>query len=82
MSASISSEDLARRLDEVERKLDAVIAALGVRRAGVNVQQPQPGWLNEIRGMFANEPAFGEVIEYGRQFRNADRPSDDEDLGK
>lgn len=82
MSTTINGEELERRLDEVERKLDGVIAALGVLKASVNVQQPQPGWLHDLCGMFADEPAFGEVIEYGRQFRNADRPADDDEASR
>jgi hypothetical protein len=40
--------------------------------------KPQPDhWLNQIIGSFKDEPAFDEVLEYGRAFREADRPPED-----
>ena len=82
MSTTFTNDELARRLEEVERKLDGIIAVLGVQKSDPSVQQPQPGWLHDICGMFADEPAFGEVIEYGRQFRNADRPHEDDEVSR
>lgn len=75
LAMTITNEEIVRRLEVVERRLDELAAVL-------RVKQPQPGWLNEIRGMFANEPAFGEVIKYGRQLRNSDRPADHDDLNE
>lgn len=75
MSATITNEELVRRLEVVERRLDELASV-------VRVQQPQPGWLHGFYGMFANEPAFEKVIEYGRQFRNADRPADDDEANQ
>ena len=37
---------------------------------------PAEDWLEEMTGSFKDEPAFDEVVEYGRQFRWADRPAD------
>jgi hypothetical protein len=75
MSATITNEELVRRLEQVERRLDELASV-------VRVQKPQPGWLDSFCGMFADEPAFKEVIEYGRQFRNADRPPDGDEVNR
>jgi len=37
--------------------------------------QPAANWLEELTGSFKDEPAFDEVVEYGRQFRWLDRPA-------
>ena len=34
-------------------------------------------WLDRISGSLANEPAFAEVLKYGREFRESDRPAED-----
>jgi hypothetical protein len=36
--------------------------------------RPSENWLEELTGSFKDEPAFDQVIEYGRQFRWSDRP--------
>ena len=41
---------------------------------------PDTNWLEKVIGSMKDEPAFLEVVEYGRAFRQADRPSDDEDV--
>ena len=33
-------------------------------------------WIRQISGIFEDEPEFEKVIEYGREFRWADRPTD------
>jgi hypothetical protein len=36
-----------------------------------------PDWLNRVIGSMNDEPAFDEVLAYGRAIRQADRPPDD-----
>jgi hypothetical protein len=36
-------------------------------------------WWEEISGEFAEVPAFGEVVDFGRRFREAQRPAADEE---
>ena len=36
-------------------------------------------WLNEVAGSISDEVAFEEALEYGRAFRQADRPADEDD---
>jgi hypothetical protein len=33
--------------------------------------------LAQVTGSFKDEPAFAEVLEYGRAFRQADRPPEE-----
>jgi len=75
MSATITNEELVRRLEALERRLDE-LDSVG------HVQKPQPGWLNSLIGMFADEPEFAKVVEYGRQHRNSDRPPDDDEVSR
>jgi uncharacterized protein len=35
-------------------------------------------WLNQVVGSISDEAAFAEALEYGRAFRQADRPPDDD----
>ena len=39
---------------------------------------PEGDWIARVTGSFRDEPAFDEVLEYGRAFRHADRPAEDE----
>ncbi len=36
-------------------------------------------WLDKLIGSISDEPAFLEALEYGRSFRQADKPVDDGD---
>jgi hypothetical protein len=61
---------------ELEQRLAAVEAAVNDLRR--QVAGPQPAdWLARFDGAFENEPAFAEVVKYGRELREADRPAGD-----
>ena len=47
-------------------------------RAGVKARNPAPDWLDRVIGSMKDEPAFDEVLAYGRAIRQADRPADDQ----
>ncbi|NJP12150.1 MAG: hypothetical protein HC866_24015 [Leptolyngbyaceae cyanobacterium RU_5_1] len=55
----------------LEERLAAVEAAIvELQKQVVN---PQPtNWLHQITGSFKNEPAFEEVLAYGRAIRQGD----------
>ncbi len=59
----------------VEERLDALELALA------EVQRRLPpaaaDWISRVTGSQKEEPAFEEVLEYGRTFRQADRPAED-----
>jgi hypothetical protein len=59
----------------LEQRLEAVEAAI------VELKQQksnsEPNWIEQITGSFKDDPIFEEVLAYGREFRYADRPSDE-----
>jgi hypothetical protein len=42
----------------------------------VAARGPAPNWLERLTGLMKDEPAFAEILEYGRAIRQADRPPD------
>ncbi len=40
---------------------------------------PESNWLEKLIGSISDEPAFLEALEYGRAFRQADKPMDETD---
>jgi hypothetical protein len=60
----------------LEQRLSAVEAADAQlqRRLPLSVAD----WIEQITGTFKDEPAFEEVIAYGRAFRAADHPPADD----
>lgn len=68
MSQSPSTED---RL----ATLEAEVAQIKERLQ--RVAEP-PNWLDRVVGSMSRYPDFREVLRLGREFREADRPPDDE----
>jgi hypothetical protein len=58
----------------IEQRLSAVEAAIAEIRRRLPPSTPAPDWLEQVIGSFKDEPAFEEVLAYGRAFRIADRP--------
>jgi hypothetical protein len=56
-------------------ELEAIVRDLQQRLDSIT---PAPNWLQRIIGSFKDEPGFEEVLEYGRAFRQADRPAEDD----
>ncbi len=63
---------LERRLTTLEQEVNKL-----KRQADGNV--PSSYWLDKLIGSISDESAFLEALEYGRSFREADRPVDDYD---
>ncbi len=55
----------------LEERLAAVEAAIAELQKQVRTPQPT-NWLQEITGSFRDEPAFEEVLAYGRAIRQGD----------
>ncbi|MGK7896814.1 MAG: hypothetical protein AB4372_25180 [Xenococcus sp. (in: cyanobacteria)] len=55
----------------LEERLAAVEAAVAKLQRQVETPQPK-NWLEQITGSFKDEPAFDEVIAYGRAIRQGD----------
>lgn len=64
----------------IEQRLKAVEEAVAEIQRRAAEEVPPPIWVDRFTGAFKDEPAFAEVVAYGRAFRQADRPpGDDED---
>jgi hypothetical protein len=55
----------------LEERLSAVEAAIAQLQKQVATQEPM-NWLQQITGSFKDEPAFEEVLAYGRAIRQGD----------
>jgi hypothetical protein len=55
----------------LEDRLAAVEAAIALLQKQVAAPQPT-NWLQQITGSFKDEPAFEEVLAYGRAIRRGD----------
>jgi hypothetical protein len=61
----------------LEQRLAAVEAAVSAIQRQLATQVPARNWLEQVIGSLKDEPAFEEVLEYGRAIREADRPPED-----
>ena len=57
--------------NSLEERLAAVESAISQLQQQVATPQPT-NWLQQITGSFKDEPAFEEVLAYGRQIRQGD----------
>ena len=57
----------------LEERLAAVEEAITQLQKQVTSQEPT-NWLQEITGSFKDEPAFEELLAYGRAIRQSDKP--------
>ena len=53
----------------IEDRLAAVEVALANLQHQILKDSRNENWLEQFTGSFKDEPAFSEVVEYGRQFR-------------
>ncbi len=60
----------------IEQRLAAVETAVVEIQRRLACDTKAPSWVERFTGAFENEPAFPEVVEYGRAIRAADRPRD------
>jgi hypothetical protein len=63
----------------IEDRLAAVEAGVAELRDHLLVQPPAPDWLEQVIGSFKDEPAFEEVLEYGRAIRKGEMSVEDVD---
>ena len=61
----------------VEQRIAALERAVAELQKGAAGQEPTEPWWHRVVGSFADEPAFEEVLEFGRQFRASDEPPED-----
>jgi hypothetical protein len=63
----------------VEERLAALEAAIAELRNHRVIQPPAPDWLEQVVGSFQDEPAFEEVLAYGRAIRKGELSVEDVD---
>jgi hypothetical protein len=56
--------------------VEAAVAELREHRM---IQKPAPDWLEQVVGSFEDEPAFEEVLAYGRAIRKGELSVEDVD---
>ncbi len=60
----------------IEQRVSQVEAAICELQQHKSLSEPN--WLKEIAVSFTNDPIFDEVMAYGREIGQADRPEDGE----
>jgi hypothetical protein len=60
----------------VEQRLLALEQAVADLQKQVTLRPQSADWLAKVVGSISDEAAFLEALEYGRVFRNADRPEE------
>jgi hypothetical protein len=65
----------------IEDRLAALEAAVAELKGSQLIQRPAPDWLEEIIGSFEDEPAFEEVLAYGRAIRKGEPLPSPDDVG-
>ncbi|HWG43964.1 MAG TPA: hypothetical protein VN688_14395 [Gemmataceae bacterium] len=63
----------------IEQRLAALEAAVKEIQNRLGPPPPAPNWLDKVIGSMKDEPAFLEMLEYGRAYRQADYPPEDAD---
>lgn len=61
----------------IEKRLTAVEEAVREIQDALKTRKPADDWLNRVIGSMKDEPAFDEVLAYGREMRESDRPAED-----
>jgi hypothetical protein len=68
----IKEEDVERRLAAIEQ------AVAEIQRRLAKMPDPD-NWLDRVIGSVTDVEAFEEALKYGREFRDSDRPADEDD---
>jgi hypothetical protein len=61
----------------IEQRLAAVERAIAEIQQQLKSGAQTVNWIERFTGSFKDEPAFAEVVEFGRAMRAADRPPED-----
>jgi hypothetical protein len=62
----------------LEERMAALEEAVRELQESMKSRSPAPDWLDRVIGSMKDEPAFDEVLAYGKAIRQADRPADDQ----
>lgn len=61
-------ESMAMTLEQIERRVDDLEQQVAAMRRETHPLQPLPR-VEETFGMFADDPAFDDVVRFGREYR-------------
>jgi hypothetical protein len=61
----------------LEQRITVLEQAVRELQEAMKARTPAPDWLEHVIGSMKEEPAFDEVLAYGRAIREADRPAED-----
>jgi hypothetical protein len=62
----------------LEKRMTVLEEAVRELREELTARKPAPDWLDRVIGSMKDEPAFDEVVAYGRAIRQADHPTVDQ----
>jgi hypothetical protein len=62
----------------LEQRLTVLEEAVRELQEAMKARTPALDWLDRVIGSMKDEPAFDEVLAYGRAIRHADRPAEDD----
>jgi hypothetical protein len=65
-------------INELEQRVSVVEQAIAELQHRTGDPKAADNWLQKVRGSFKGDPVFAKMIEYGREIRNADRPTDEQ----
>lgn len=63
----------------IEERLTAVERELADLKTRLSATPKSENWVDKISGSFKDDPEFDEILRLGREFRQADRPKDDDE---
>lgn len=79
----MTTEQLEERVATLEREL-AEIKQILVSSTLLPAPSPLPpaksNWIKEVTGSMADFPVFAEVVRLGREWRESQRPTEDEEF--
>jgi hypothetical protein len=61
----------------LESRITALEAAVRELQQEMHTRKVAPDWLDCVIGSMKDEPAFDEVLTYGKALRQADRPAEE-----
>jgi hypothetical protein len=62
----------------LDQRMTAMEEAVRELQEVMKARKPAPDWLDRVIGSMKDEPAFDEVLAYGRAIRQADTPAEDQ----
>lgn len=65
------------RQPTLEQRMTALENAVSELQRRLASGSVPPDWLSQVTGSITDEAAFREALQYGREFRQADRPLDE-----